>query len=72
MLFGASAAGVQVVAWYVDGKRHMVGMEGPFRFWEGLESTPPLGWITWGVVAAIGGLMIIGAGVRASVVQGKV
>jgi hypothetical protein len=64
--FSAAAGAVYVVAWYINGKRHMVGMDGPNRFWEGITSSPPLGWVTWGVVALAGAVMTAGYGLWAT------
>jgi hypothetical protein len=64
--FGAAAATVHLVAWYINGKRHMVGLEGPDPFWEKITSVPPLGWFTWGLFAVAGALMIAGSGLWAA------
>lgn len=60
--FTAAAGAVYLVAWYINGKRHMVGLDGPDWFWEGITSSPPLGWVTWAVVALAGAVLTAGAG----------
>ncbi|HEX2258947.1 MAG TPA: DUF2142 domain-containing protein [Actinomycetota bacterium] len=68
--FTAAAGVVYVVAWYINGKRHMVGPGGPDWFWEATTSSPPLGWVTWGLVSIAGAIMISGSGLRAALFHG--
>lgn len=63
--FAATAAGVHLVGWYINGRQRMVGA-GPPVFWNELSSTPPLGWVTWGAVAVLGSSLIAGFGLGVS------
>lgn len=63
--FAAAAAGVHLAGWYINGRQRMVG-DGPAVFWNDLSSTPPLGWVTWGVVALLGCGLIAGSGLTAA------
>lgn len=69
-LFGGAAGVVYLSAWYINGKRHMVGLHGPDWFWQGVTSSPPLGWVAWALVALAGALMICGAGLWAALWAG--
>ena len=59
MVGPAVAAGLlQIVAVYVNGRRYGVGTSGPVIFLKAANWAPPLGWLTWLVAAAIGGIWI--------------
>ncbi len=49
---------MQLVAWYVDAKRYAVGGSGPEWFLDRAAWTPPTGWWTWLVAAALGGICL--------------
>lgn len=55
--FGAIAGFVQFVGLYINGRQRMVGVR-PAIFWDGLSSSPPLGWPLWLAVGLVGGGLI--------------
>jgi predicted membrane protein DUF2142 len=57
-LFGASTGVVQFAAWYLNGRRSAVGMDGPLLFPLHAHWTPPLGWPLWVACAAAGALLL--------------
>ncbi len=48
---------LHVAAWYWNGRRHAVGVAGRRWFIAQAAWSPPLGWTTWFVIAACGGLL---------------
>jgi predicted membrane protein DUF2142 len=63
-VLGASVAAValfQAYAWWYDA-RDAAGAPGTLRFYAHATWSPPLGWIVWIVVAALGTLALLGCG----------
>ena len=74
LLVAGSVAGVQLLAWYANARRHAVGTAGPWLFLGVAEWQPPLGWLPWMILAAAGsGLVFIavvaGSSRRAAAVE---
>lgn len=63
--FGVIAGFVQFVGLYINGRQRMVGVR-PTIFWEGLSSSPPLGWPFWLGIGLAGGALIGNFGLVAS------
>jgi hypothetical protein len=55
----AALSGVlQFVAWYLNGQRAAVGVSGQLLFAGSAAWRPPLGWLTWMVIAGVGALSL--------------
>ncbi|HEX8066374.1 MAG TPA: DUF2142 domain-containing protein [Thermoleophilaceae bacterium] len=62
----AAAAAVHLVAWYWNARRVAVGSDGPLVFVGSAEWSPPLGWLPWLALAAIGAALVAAAPLRLS------
>jgi len=54
----AAVAVLQAVAWYANGYRQSVGIDGPRFFLTHAEWTPPLGWLPWALLAFTGAALL--------------
>ena len=64
--FAAPAAGVHLLAWYTNARRHAVGVPGPWAFLGRAEWSPPLGWTTWLVAVALAAAALVASAVLAA------
>jgi hypothetical protein len=61
--FAATAAFVQMIAWWINARRFAVGVGGREWFLSSAEWSPPWGWAVWMVLAAGGGCLLVAAAV---------
>ena len=54
----STAAVVHFIAWYWNGRRAAVGTAGSLLFPAHAQWSPPLGWVTWMIVAGCGALIL--------------
>ncbi|MBV8303921.1 MAG: DUF2142 domain-containing protein, partial [Acidimicrobiia bacterium] len=58
---GVVVAGLQFLAWYLNGRRYAVGTSGPRWFLGRAQWTPTGGWLAWLAVAAAGAVCLLAA-----------
>lgn len=60
LAFAVPVAGVHLLGWYTNARRHAVGVSGPWAFLGRAEWSPPLGWSTWlGVVVLAAAALVL-------------
>ena len=64
---GLTTAGLQLVGWLSNARREAVGVGGPLAFWARSQWSPPLGWLPWFVLVAIGCVALVAASRLSSV-----
>lgn len=60
-VFCGAAAGIQLLAWWINARRYAVGVDGPFWFLSDPLWSPPGGWIPWAVLAVGAAILVVGA-----------
>ena len=58
---GLMMAVLQLVGWLSNARREAVGVGGPLAFWARSQWSPPLGWLPWFALVAIGCVALLAA-----------
>jgi hypothetical protein len=61
LVFALPVAGVHLLAWYTNARRHAVAVPGPWAFMGRADWSPPLGWATWLGVVALAAVALVAA-----------